>query len=76
MTFIEGERRLSAWMADNTYVTWVESPEPWATEQELIGAVDLPLNLDQNRHNTFHADLTRRRARARAAARALPVVAS
>jgi hypothetical protein len=36
--------------------------------------VDLPLNLDQNRRNAFHAELTLRRARARAAARALPVV--
>ena len=76
MTFVEGEHRLSGWMADNAYVTWMETPEPWATEQELIGAVDLPLNLDQNRHNAFHAELTRRRAQARAAARALPVVAS
>jgi hypothetical protein len=58
------------------YVTWMETPEPWATERELIGAVDLPLNLDQNRHNAFRGELTRRRAQARAAARALPVVAS
>jgi hypothetical protein len=76
MTFVEGEHRLSAWMANNAYVTWMETPEPCAAERELIGAVDLPLNLDQNRHSAFHAELTRRRAHARAAARALPVVAS
>jgi hypothetical protein len=75
LTFAEGEHRLSAWMAGNAFVTWVATPEPWATERELIAAVDLPLNLDQNRHNAFHAELTRRRAQARAAARALPVVA-
>jgi hypothetical protein len=74
LTFADGEQALSAWMAENAYVTWVETPEPWAAEQELIAAVDLPLNLDQNRRNAFHADLTRRRALARAAARALPVV--
>jgi hypothetical protein len=43
MTFVEGEHRLSAWMADNADVTWVETPAPWAAEQELIAAVDLPL---------------------------------
>jgi hypothetical protein len=75
LTFAEGEQRLSAWMADNAFVTWVETREPWAAERELIAAVDLPLNLDQNRRNTFHAELTHKRAQARAAARALPVIA-
>jgi hypothetical protein len=75
LTFADGEPALSAWMADNAYVAWVEASGPWAAEHELIAAVDLPLNLDQNRRNAFHADLTRRRAQARAAARALPVVA-
>jgi hypothetical protein len=75
LTFAAGEAELSAWMADNAYVTWVETPQPWAAERELITTVDLPLNLDQNRRNAFHAELTLRRARARAAARALPVVA-
>jgi hypothetical protein len=59
-------------MADNAFLTWLETPEPWAPERELIAAVDLPLNLDQNRRNAFHAELTRCRARGRAAARALP----
>jgi hypothetical protein len=75
LTFADGEQALSAWMADNALVTWVETPEPWAAERELIAAVDLPLNLAQNRRNAFHAELTRRRARARAAARTLPVAA-
>lgn len=75
LTFADGEQGLSAWMEDNALVTWVEAPEPWVAERELIAAVDLPLNLDQNRRNAFHAELTRRRSRARAAARTLPVVA-
>jgi hypothetical protein len=74
LTFADGEQALSAWMADNAYVAWLETPAPWAAERELIAAVDLPLNLDQNRRNAFHVDLTLRRARARAAARTLPVV--
>jgi len=68
MTFAEGEHRLSAWMAANASVAWVATPAPWAAERELIAAVDLPLNLDQNRRNAFHAELTRQRAQARAAA--------
>jgi hypothetical protein len=76
LAFAGGEHRLSAWMADHAFVTWVETPEPWAAERELIAVVDLPLNLDQNRRNAFHAELTRRRGQARATARALPVVAS
>lgn len=74
LTFADGEQALSAWMADNAYVTWLETPEPWAAERELIAAVDLPLNLDQNRRNAFHAELSLRRALARATARTLPVV--
>jgi hypothetical protein len=74
LTFADGEHVLSAWMADNALVTWLETPAPWAAERELIAAVDLPLNLDQNRRNAFHAELTLRRARAAARARALPVV--
>jgi GIY-YIG catalytic domain-containing protein len=76
LTFAGGEQTLSAWMADNAYVIWMETPAPWAAERELIAAVDVPLNLDQNRRNAFHAELTLRRARARAAARTLPVVVS
>ncbi|NYI07164.1 hypothetical protein FHU37_004107 [Allostreptomyces psammosilenae] len=28
----------------------MEHPQPWAVESELIAGLDLPLNLDQNRH--------------------------
>jgi hypothetical protein len=29
LTFAAGEARLSAWMADNAYVAWVETERPW-----------------------------------------------
>ena len=32
--------------------------EPWTLEEELISRYDLPLNLDQNRHNAFHPELS------------------
>jgi GIY-YIG catalytic domain len=76
LTFAAGEARLSAWMADNAYVTWVETDHPWLAEQQLIASVNLPLNLDQNRHHDFHQQLTQVRAAARMTARTLPIVST
>jgi hypothetical protein len=76
LTFAAGEARLSAWMADNAYITWVEIDHPWLAEQRLIASVNLPLNLDQNRQHAFHQQLTQVRADARMTARTLPIVAT
>jgi hypothetical protein len=38
-----GEQALSAWMADNAFVSWVVRERPWELEDDLIAAVDLPL---------------------------------
>jgi hypothetical protein len=76
LTFAAGEAKLSAWMADNAFVTWVETERPWLAEQQLITSVNLPLNLDQNRQHDFHQQLTQVRADARRAARTLPVVST
>ncbi|MFP8961662.1 GIY-YIG nuclease family protein [Streptomyces nanhaiensis] len=74
MTFGKaGEAELSRWMAEYARVCWVEHPEPWTLESELITRLDLPLNLDQNRHNGFHSRLTEMRAQARRRARELPI---
>ncbi|MGE6737399.1 GIY-YIG nuclease family protein, partial [Streptomyces sp. NPDC059900] len=74
MTFgKDGEADLSKWMADNARVCWIEQDEPWALESQLISRLDLPLNLQQNSHNAFHARLTEIRAQARSRARELPV---
>lgn len=74
MTFCkQGEAHLSQWMAAHARVCWVEDSEPWAAERELITQLDLPLNLDQNQHNSFHPRLTELRARARQRARVLPI---
>ncbi|MGW7083801.1 GIY-YIG nuclease family protein [Streptomyces sp. NPDC054871] len=70
-----GEVRLSEWMADNARVCWIEHSEPWNLESQLISQLDLPLNLDQNRHNAFHARLKDIRAHARQQARELPISA-
>lgn len=74
MTFGKGgEATLSQWMADNARVCWIEQSEPWDLESQLISRLDLPLNLDQNRHNAFHSRLKEMRAQARERARELPI---
>jgi hypothetical protein len=74
LTFVEGEQVLSAWMAENAYVSWVVREGPWELEDELIAELDLPLNLQGNSHNRFHPVLTGARAVCVAQAKALPVV--
>lgn len=74
MTFGKaGEAVLSQWMAEQARVCWVEHPEPWTAESDLIARLDLPLNLDQNKHNAFHPRLKEMRAQARQRARERPV---
>ncbi len=61
-------------MANNALVSWVVHPQPWVLERELIDTLDVPLNLQDNKHNAFHTDLTRLRAEAERNARDLPVL--
>lgn len=73
-TFVSGEQVLSAWMAENAFVSWVVRTRPWELEDQLIQELDLPLNLRDNSRNRFHQTLTEARARCLADARALPVL--
>ena len=73
LTFCEGEKRLSDWLAKNAFVAWEITPEPWLLEHALISAVPLPLNLDQNASHSFCSTLAGIRRGARDAARTLPV---
>jgi hypothetical protein len=61
-------------MADNALVCWLEHAEPWTVEEDVIQRYDVPLNLDQNKHNRFHPELTAARRRAKQAAAELPIV--
>ncbi|WP_432542953.1 GIY-YIG nuclease family protein [Kineococcus sp. SYSU DK002] len=74
LTFSDGEAVLNEWMAAHARVCWVEDPRPWLTETKLIEGVDLPLNLLQNAHGSFYAQLSQARARQRELARSLPVL--
>ena len=76
MTFGAGEQTLSEWMSANALVSWIIHPEPWILESELIADLDVPLNLDGNRHNAFHPALTAERSNAVARAKALPILAN
>lgn len=76
MTFGGGERALSAWMAQNAFVSWVVREAPWELEDDLIPALDLPLNLKGNQRNPFHPVLSEIRRRCAAQARTLPVLAN
>jgi hypothetical protein len=69
----EGEKRLTDWMAEHAQVVWAPTDHPWKLEEELIRTCVLPLNLDQNRHSSFHSQLSQLRATQRARARLLPV---
>jgi hypothetical protein len=74
LTFSSGEAKLSNWMEENARVVWHVCDEPWKIEEELISSLDLPLNLDQNRHHGFHPTLSRIRHEAKARARQLPIL--
>jgi hypothetical protein len=73
MTFVEGERTLDAWMAENAYVSWIVRDRPWDLEDYLIAALDLPLNLEGNSRNRFYPVLKTARAKCKAQAEALPI---
>ena len=76
MTFTAlGEEKLSAWMAANAYVCWVEVDEPWKLEDQLIRTLSLPLNLRGNPNHAFHPPLSNIRRKANEIAKRLPVVA-
>jgi hypothetical protein len=51
LTFADGEQALSKSMAENAYVSWIVHGSPWELEDHLIAALDLPLNLQGNKHN-------------------------
>jgi hypothetical protein len=73
-TFSSGEQALSTWMAENTAVCWVETPEPWELERRLIQSVSAPLNLEYNERHSFYSVLKRLRADARLTAMQLPIL--
>lgn len=74
MTFTHlGEQWLDAWMAENAFVCWIEHPEPWLLEHELLLGHPLPLNIQDNRHHPFCSTLSKIRQAAKQQARELAI---
>jgi hypothetical protein len=69
-----GERALSQWLEANARVVWHVCERPWKLEEELIPALNLPLNLDMNATHAFFPVLSELRRAAKAKARALPIL--
>jgi hypothetical protein len=55
-------------------VGWVVNEQPELLEWYLINALQLPLNLDQNKNHAFHRDLSEIRRLARRRAEAAPIL--
>lgn len=72
LTFADGEEVLSSWMEANALVTWMETPEPWVLEPQIISQLSLPLNLEHNESHPFHPVLSELRKSCRQRARELP----
>ncbi len=74
MTFAQGEKRLSEWLAANAFVVWITTAEPWVVERELIETISPPLNLEYNRKHPFYPALSEIRKSAKQRAKLLPIL--
>ena len=63
------------WRQHHARVAWVEHPEPWDVEDELLRSVNLPLNLHGNEDHPFAPALRQARADCRERASAPPALA-
>ncbi len=64
-TFGDGEKKLSLWMSENVFVSWLVDSEPWLVVEGVIERTSLPLNIQNNSSNSFVTILKDMRSRAR-----------
>jgi GIY-YIG catalytic domain len=57
---VDGERRLSEWLAANATVIWAVTPEPETVERQFIEQLELPLNLMHNPRTPLSANASGR----------------
>ena len=70
MTFTHvGELWLDAWMEENAFVCWVQHDAPWEVEADVLEALSLPVNIQDNDHHPFTRRLREFRAEAKRSAR-------
>lgn len=60
----ESEGRLSGWMGENAFVTWVTHEEPWKIEESALKKLSLPLNLKGNSDHPFYSRIKEIRRKA------------
>jgi len=65
LTFAKGEAKLSEWMKENAFVTWVIHEKPWMIEGKVIQEISLPFNLRGNENHPFYENLTGLRSKMR-----------
>ena len=74
MTFTHlGEQWLDEWMDENAFVAWVKHQAPWEVESEIFEDLSLPLNIQDNDHNSFAKKLSAMRSKAKKQAREMPI---
>src|SRR5262249_13131860 len=56
-----GEQYLNEWMEGNAFVAWMELPEPWIVEHQLLRELSCPLNIKDNEHHPFCSALKKLR---------------
>lgn len=70
-----GEQVLDQWMERHARVSWVESPQPWLLERQILASgLPLPLNVRDNPCEAHARHLKTIRAEAMARADSLPVL--
>lgn len=55
--FGDGEKKLSEWIKNNTFVAFQVCDEPWNVEDEAIKTLVLPLNIRDNEYSVFKKPL-------------------
>ena len=65
----DGEQALDRWLDQHARVCWMEHPQPWVLEDQMLEEVSLPLNLQGNGNHPFYPSLRELRAEAISAAR-------
>ena len=68
-----GEQWLDNWMSENAFVCWVEHPAPRELEKEILQALSLPLNVQDNQHHPFSGELSELRREAGRLAKEEPI---
>ena len=68
-----GEQWLDTWMQEDVWICWMEHPDPCAMEKEILQALSLPLNLQDNQAHPFWAELSDLRKEAKRSARGEPI---